>query len=246
MTDTLQQLVDVSRELGREDRHLTILGEGNTSADLGDGTFYVKASGHQLGAIGDEGFSRARLDDVMALLDGEQPSEEALHEALMTSLVAGSTAKPSIETMMHAVCLREGGAKFVGHTHAESCNMILCSMHGAEPFLSHIFPDGVVVCGAAPAVVPYCDPGFDLAASVRRSIANHREKHGKPPKLILLINHGIVALGQTATEVLNITLMAEKWARILFGTLCIGGPRVLPAGEVARIDNRLDEIYRRK
>jgi len=246
MMEILQPLVHLSQELGREDRRLTILGEGNTSADLGDGTFYVKASRHQLGTITRDGFSRARLDDVIALLDGDAPGEEALHEALMASLCEGSTAKPSIETMMHAVCLREGGAKFVGHTHAEACNMILCGASGAGPFLRHIFPDAVVVCGAVPAVVPYCDPGFELAVGVRTSIREYVDTHGKPPKLLLLINHGIVALGKTATEALNITLMAEKWARILHGVLAIGGPTYLPDEEVARIDSRLDEIYRRK
>jgi hypothetical protein len=39
-----EELVLLSRELGREDRQLAILGEGNTAADLGDGTFPVTAS----------------------------------------------------------------------------------------------------------------------------------------------------------------------------------------------------------
>lgn len=246
MTKILQQLVRLSQELGREDRRLTILGEGNTSADLDDGTFYVKASGHQLGAITGDGFSRVRLGDTIAMLDDDAPGEEALHKTLMASLVDGGATKPSIETMMHAVCLREGGARFVGHTHAEACNMILCSREGAKPFLSHIFPDAVVVCGTKPAVVPYADPGFELAVGVQSSLRSYRERHGKYPKLVLLINHGIVALGQTATEVLNITLMAEKWARILYGTLAVGGPNILPMTEVDRIDCRLDEIYRRE
>jgi rhamnose utilization protein RhaD (predicted bifunctional aldolase and dehydrogenase) len=75
MTDPLEKLVELSREVGREERRLTILGEGNTSAVLDDGTFYVKASGHQLGTITRDGFSRARLADVMKLLDGSGPSE---------------------------------------------------------------------------------------------------------------------------------------------------------------------------
>lgn len=246
MADVLEKLVDLSRELGREERRLTILGEGNTSAVLDDGTFYVKASGHQLGTITGGGFSRVRLDDVMKLLAGGAPSEAALHEALMMALVEGSDTKPSIETVLHALCLREGGARFVAHTHAEAAASILCSVHGAEPFLSHIFPDAIVVCGKVPAVVPYADPGFELALGVRRSLRDYTEAHRRSPKLMLLVNHGIMALGQTAAEALNITLMAEKWARILHGALTVGGPRYLPAAEVDRIDQRLDELYRRE
>jgi rhamnose utilization protein RhaD (predicted bifunctional aldolase and dehydrogenase) len=246
MADALEELVALSRDLGREERHLTILGEGNTSAALDDGTFYVKASGHRLGTITRGGFSQVRLADVMKLLDGSAPSEAALHEALMASLVDGSDTKPSIETLLHALCLVAGGARFVAHTHAEAAAAILCSVHGAEPFLSHIFPDAIVVCGKVPAVVPYADPGFELAVAVRRSLRDYAEAHGRPPKLLLLVNHGIMALGQTAAEALNITLMAEKWARILHGTLSIGGPRYLPGAEVERIDQRLDELYRRQ
>ena len=47
--ELLDQLIWLSREVGREDRQLAILGEGNTSALADDGTFWVKASGSQLG-----------------------------------------------------------------------------------------------------------------------------------------------------------------------------------------------------
>jgi hypothetical protein len=41
----LDELIQLSHELGTEERQLAILGEGNLSADCGDGTFWVKASG---------------------------------------------------------------------------------------------------------------------------------------------------------------------------------------------------------
>jgi hypothetical protein len=37
MQKTLDSLIKLSREIGKEERRLAILGEGNTSADLGDG-----------------------------------------------------------------------------------------------------------------------------------------------------------------------------------------------------------------
>jgi ribulose-5-phosphate 4-epimerase/fuculose-1-phosphate aldolase len=69
--------------------------------------------------------------------------------------------------------------------------------------------------------------------------------HGAAPKVILLENHGPVALGASDTEVFNILLMLDKWARILCPTLAIGGPRFLPETVSDRIDNRPDEHYRR-
>jgi len=46
--------------------------------------------------------------------------------------------------------------------------------------------------------------------------------------------------------VLNISLMANKWAQVIWGTYALGGPRFLPDREVERIDSRLDEHHRRR
>jgi rhamnose utilization protein RhaD (predicted bifunctional aldolase and dehydrogenase) len=209
----LDQLVSLSHELGREERRLTILGEGNTSADNGDGSFWVKGSGSQLGTIKPEQFSRARTDRVLALLEQTNLDGDELDAALRDALADASHAKPSI---------------------------------GAEPFRGHIFPDAIVVCGRHPMIVPYVDPGLPIAAAFDESLGEYLSRHGKPPKLALLVNHGIVALGQSAREVINITLMAEKWARILSASVRHGGPQFLSDEQADRIDNRLDEHHRRK
>ena len=63
---------------------------------------------------------------------------------------------------------------------------------------------------------------------------------------ISLLNHGLVALGDTAEEVENITAMAVKAARILLGTYAVGGPNFLPQADMDRITTRPDEELRRK
>jgi rhamnose utilization protein RhaD (predicted bifunctional aldolase and dehydrogenase) len=240
------RLLKLSHELGREDRQLSILGEGNTSADNGDGSFWVKASGTNLETIGINDVSRIRFDTIIELLDGPELSEEELNAALLDSRVHPEHKKPSIETFLHALCLNEDGVNWVGHTHAVSVNQILCSRLGAKPFLQHVFPDAVIVCGVCPAVVAYCDPGFALAIAVKQELQSYRDAHGKPPKLLLMVNHGPVALGGTAQEVFNIMLMADKWARILCGTYALGGPKFLPDGEAEHVEGRLDEVVRRQ
>jgi rhamnose utilization protein RhaD (predicted bifunctional aldolase and dehydrogenase) len=165
---------------------------------------------------------------------------------LRAALFDRAARKPSVETFMHALCLTEGQATWVAHCHPVAVNQILCSRLGAEPFLRQIFPDVIVVCGAVPAVVPYVDPGFALAQAIRAELRRYRAAYGFPPRLLLLENHGILALGQTAAEALNITLMADKWASILVGTYALGGPRFMAEADVARIDSRLDEHERRR
>ena len=238
-------LVTLSHELGRESRQFALLGEGNTSVSCGDGTFWVKASGGRLGTLDAGGVSRVRLEPVLAALERDTLSEEEVEAELVAALVDPSQKKPSVETFMHALCLSDGGATWVGHTHTVSVNRILCSTLGAEPFRRHVFPDAIVVCGLHPAVVPYVDPGFELAKAVRAELQWFKAEHGQLPKLLLMENHGVVALGQNEAEVLNIHLMADKWAKTLLGTYALGGPKYLPDEEAARIDARLDEHYRR-
>ena len=242
----LDQLIWLSHELGREERQLAILGEGNTSTLCPDRTFWVKASGSQLCNITTQGFSQVSLGAVMELMENETMDDHAVGRALLDVLSDPTHRRPSVETFLHALCLHEAGAKWVAHTHAVSVNQILCSRLGAEPFLQHLFPDGIVVCGRHPAVVPYVDPGFTLALVVRNELRRYQEAHGYAPKLLLMVNHGLVALGQTAQEALNITLMADKWAKIIVGTYALGGPNFLPDAQSERIDNRLDEHYRRQ
>lgn len=242
--EVLETLVWLSHELGIEARELVILGEGNTSADNGDGTFWVKASGYELSNINQQGFSLIDINIALQYLEGSPLDDQAVSEALMASQANSSHARPSVETFLHALCIRECGAKFIAHSHATSVNQILCSSLGASPFLGNICPDQIVVCGSAPAVVPYIDPGFNLAVAVREELRRYTDVYGCPPKVLFMINHGVVSLGKTAKEALNIQLMTDKWARILVGAMSIGGVQYMDEADVFRISNRLDEKYR--
>lgn len=245
MTPLLDKLLTLSHEIGRDDRHLAILGEGNTSADAGDGTFWIKASGGNLATLDQAGLTRVKFDPIMEAIDDPSLDDSGVREVLLAARADTEARLPSVETFMHAVCLREAGAQWIGHCHPVSVLQILCSQLGAEPFLQHVFPDEIVVCGRHLAVVPYIDPGIELARSVRTELRRFREEHGGTPKVILLVNHGPVALGETDRDVLNILLMLDKWARILLGNYTLGGPRFLPDATSTRIDTRPDEHYRR-
>jgi rhamnose utilization protein RhaD (predicted bifunctional aldolase and dehydrogenase) len=123
---------------------------------------------------------------------------------------------------------------------------ILCSTLGAEPFLHHIFPDAIVVCGRHLAIVPYVDPGIRLAVALRASLRKFIAEHKVPPKVILMLNHGPVILGQSPRDVLNTMLMLDKWATILAANFMVSGPRFLDEKLSDRIENRPDEHYRRR
>ena len=67
--DPLEELLRLSHEIGREDRKLTILGEGNTSAQVNGKEFLVKASGSCLTDLRGDQVTRCRFDTVLTLLE---------------------------------------------------------------------------------------------------------------------------------------------------------------------------------
>jgi rhamnose utilization protein RhaD (predicted bifunctional aldolase and dehydrogenase) len=245
--DILAQLVTMSNNLGDPALDYVILGEGNTSARADADTFWVKASGTDLRTIDRAGFVRVRFDRVLALLDEDDLSDDAIREGLEAAKVDRAvTVRPSVETVLHALALQLEGVNFVGHTHPTAVNTLLCSQKAEEAASGRLFPDHIVYCGPASVYVPYTDPGLPLARAVRDSIGRYVDAHHEIPKVILMQNHGLITLGRTAQEVEDITAMAVKAARVLLGTYALGGPRFLTAENVARIHTRPDEAYRRK
>ena len=83
----LQALLTMSRELGRPELDHVILGEGNTSARIDEGTFFVKGSGEQLGQIQAEGFVEVDMTRALALLEGSAMDGRTIKQALLETKV---------------------------------------------------------------------------------------------------------------------------------------------------------------
>jgi rhamnose utilization protein RhaD (predicted bifunctional aldolase and dehydrogenase) len=244
MSDVLEQLIGMSQALGDPANDYVILGEGNTSVRADDDSFWVKASGTELVRASRDSFVRVRFAPILEAMDGAQLTDAQVKQLLKTVTVEGTRA-PSIETFLHALCLQLEGIQFVGHTHPVAAVSLLCSQHSRELFSGSLFPDQIVLLGPAFVYVPYTDPGLPLALAVRDGVRQFVETQRRVPKVLMMENHGVFALGGTAQEVLNITQMLVKTCRVLTGTLAAGGPRYLSPEHVARIDQRPDELARR-
>ena len=244
--DVISRMLDLSHQLGREDRKLAILGEGNTSARLSADTFVVKASGSNLGSLTEKGTATCRFDALLPLLDRKAMADAAIDEALFASRVDPSSRKPSVEAMFHAWLLTLPGVNFVGHTHAVEVNKILATKHAKIFAMKRLCPDEIVCCGAEFVLVPYIDPGLKLAQGIRAAVKAYIRRLSLPPRVILLENHGLIALGATPEAVLAATLMANKAAEIFAGAVALGSPRFLSAAVAARIAGRPDEHYRQQ
>ena len=126
--DILSELLTMSQNLGNPKNDYVILGEGNTSAIVDNETFWVKASGTELRTINPDGVVQVYFDRLLAMLDGPDLADDEIKQALIDAKVDQKAAgHPSVETVLHAICLQLPDVNFVGHTHPTAINMITCS-----------------------------------------------------------------------------------------------------------------------
>ncbi len=242
----LSQLIAMSQTLGDPAFDYAILGEGNTSARADADTFWVKASGASMRTLDERGLVRVRFAAIFEMLACEKLTDIEIRKGLEAARADPDVKlMPSVETFLHAILLQLTGINFVGHTHPTAVNAILCSQHAEEAYSGCLFPDQIVYCGPAPVFVPYTDPGLPLARAVRQAVERYGETWGQTPKVVIMQNHGLIALGVSATDVENITAMTVKTARVIAGTYALGGPHFFTPQQVERIHSRPDEHYRK-
>ena len=189
----IEKLIEVSRKYGGDSRYV-IAGGGNTSFKTAD-RLWVKASGHALATITEDGF--AVLDRALLNPMGEKKYSDDTtlrEEQVKNDLAAACLTKdrrPSVETSMHN-CLE---AAFVVHLHPTLVNGLMCSKDAAET-CAKLFPDALYI--------PYTDPGYTLFKKVYDKIKDYRKGHGNDPKVIFLQNHGIFVGADTTKEIEDI------------------------------------------
>jgi rhamnose utilization protein RhaD (predicted bifunctional aldolase and dehydrogenase) len=242
----LKDLLTLSHEVGREDRGLAILGEGNTSVKLSAETFLVKASGTCLGTLREEDVVECRFAALLPLLDREQMSDEEMDQALLAARVDPGAKKPSVEAVFHAYLLSLPEVNFVAHSHATHVNQVLCSPRAQDFANQRMFPDEIVLCGPRSVYLPYTDPGLKLSQAIRRQTEAFIKKYQRQPRVVLMQNHGLITLGRTWQAALYTMLMAEKAAKIFAGAAAMGGPVFFTEPNVQRIAGRPDEAYRQR
>lgn len=242
------ELIELAHAMSEPLLGAAILSEGNVSASTENGTLWIKASGACMGEVDDCGFVEVYSDLVLETIGHLQIDEHEVRDLLNASRVNPETdAVPSTETFMHAYLLMLPEVRFVAHTHPEPLLTILSLENSNEYSNKRLFPDEIVLCGAASCWVPYCAPGLPLSIEIRNAVIEFEKSHGLFPKTIWLQNHGLIALGNTAREAESATRMSVKAARILLGALQTGKPiRWLSAEEVQQIANWPDEHYRQR
>jgi rhamnose utilization protein RhaD (predicted bifunctional aldolase and dehydrogenase)/NAD(P)-dependent dehydrogenase (short-subunit alcohol dehydrogenase family) len=194
--DALGQVLLASHLLGA-DRAVANFGGGNTSAK-GTATdhlgrevevMWVKGSGSDLATMSEKDFTPLRLDEMLAVFDRDEMSDEDMVAHLARCQVDPAAPRSSIETLLHAFV----PAPHVHHTHPDGIN-VLAGTRDGERLVAECFGDEA-------AWIPYIRPGFTLAKQVGTAV-------GENPglKLVVLAKHGLVVWGDSAEEAYRRTI----------------------------------------
>ena len=191
MQEKIEQLIEISRKYGSDSRYV-IAGGGNTSFK-DDQHLWVKASGHALATITEDGFAildRKKLNIISEkkYSDDTDKREEEVKNDLSAACIT-KDRRPSVETSMHNVI----DYAFVVHLHPTVVNGLMCSQN-AEAETNMLFGNEAVY-------IPYTDPGYLLFKEVVTRINDYKKKKGKHPSIVLLQNHGIFVSADTTTEI---------------------------------------------
>ena len=196
----IEQLIEVSRRYGADSRFV-IAGGGNTSFKTAD-RLWVKASGHALATIDEDGFAvldRAKLNPMgTKAYSADTAEREAQVKDDLAAACITKDRRPSVETSMHNAI----SYAFVVHLHPTAVNAMMCSVQ-AEAKCKELFPDALYI--------PYCDPGYTLFKKVYDEIQAYKAVRGTEPQVIFLQNHGIFVAADTVAEIDQIydTIMSE-------------------------------------
>ncbi|MGO8733662.1 MAG: SDR family oxidoreductase [Terriglobia bacterium] len=204
--ESLTQLIAISRAVGANPAYVQA-GGGNTSVKSQDGrTMAIKASGTPLTAMSETaGWVEVDTARALSIFDRkdlatlEANAREAGVVQHLSAAVIGGSGRPSVETALHAML-----GRVVIHTHPVAANALNCGP-GLKA-LGEITPAGEL----PPLWVPYTDPGWRLAITVKSAAEAYEKKHHHPPVVLFMENHGLLV---SAPEAQACVALHNEWVR---------------------------------
>jgi len=175
---------------------------------------------------GTSGNVSARCGQAMLVTPSGVPPERLSGDQMVLVQPDGSTPegglRPSSEWRMHQQILnRRPDANAVVHCHSRHATILACA--GREiPSMHYMVAVGG---GASVPVAPYATFGsVELAEAVVETLDGRAAA--------LMANHGQIVVARNLDSALAITEEIEEQAAVYWGTLAIGGPKLLSGDEM--------------
>jgi len=191
-------------------------GGNNSVKSSSEDRLWIKASGTRLAEVSTkQGIASLRLSALKQLVaqDSAKPKpsdaesrrqrhENAVHQ-MQAAIVNTGQGRASLETGFHSLL-----GDVVLHLHPVYLNAFTC-MEGGRETLADIAPQEF-------AWIDYAAPGQELAVQINQTL---QAQPGKECNCIVLENHGFIASGNTAKEVIASTEQFLNVAQTFFGDL---------------------------
>lgn len=235
MTDLFpisSELISLAHRIGNHPARLALWNEGAVAARLPGGKYAVSTAGASLGRLDARGMVELDLAKAQELLVADDSTDDSLAEAWTLP----DSPAPSADAFAFADLFAFEGVRFAAHSQPIPVNQVICSPRARQFADRRNLPHEVLACGQASVLVPFMPPGLALAREIKRKIALWRDRFKTVPKLILIQNHGMIALGESVDEVIMITEMTVKFAEIFLGAAMMGGPEFMKPTHVTQLD----------
>ncbi len=146
-----------------------------------------------------------------------------------------SNLRPTCEISMHlGIYMVREDVKAVFHTHPPITVGLISAGVKFKPF----FPEFVAILGKKIPIIDYVPPAGE---EIRKAVC----KEIKKSDVVLLKNHGVVAVGQSIKEAYTRSLIVEEAAKSLFVGIISGKMRYFKKEEIEGIENLEAEDYRK-
>jgi NAD(P)-dependent dehydrogenase (short-subunit alcohol dehydrogenase family)/rhamnose utilization protein RhaD (predicted bifunctional aldolase and dehydrogenase) len=201
---SLAQLIEISCAVGGRTDYVQA-GGGNTSVKSPDGqTMAIKASGTALTSMSESaGWVEVDVAAVLSIFEQDELAQletdarEARVLKHFSSAIVGGHGRPSVETALHAML-----GRVVIHTHPVAANALNCGP--GQKALEDITLPGEL----PPLWVPYTDPGWRLAHTIRLAAEAYEDVHGCLPAVLFMENHGLLV---SAPEAQACVALHAEW-----------------------------------
>jgi NAD(P)-dependent dehydrogenase (short-subunit alcohol dehydrogenase family)/rhamnose utilization protein RhaD (predicted bifunctional aldolase and dehydrogenase) len=235
--ESLTQLVELSRTVGVNPDYVQA-GGGNTSVKSSAArTMAIKASGTALTSLNElEGWVELSVGEVLSILDRadlatlDAKEREARVLEHLSSAVVGGHGRPSVESALHAML-----GRVVIHTHPVAANALNCG-----PGLKAL--NEIILPGELPPLwMSYTDPGWCLATATKAAVETYQKKHGFPPAVVFMENHGLLVSAPNARDCLA---LHNEWVARCERYFAPKAPPVQPAPKMdsATLRNTMVEL----
>jgi L-fuculose-phosphate aldolase len=164
----------------------------------------------------------------------EIKEDEWVKVNMKTGEITGNL-RPTCEISMHlGIYMEREDVKAVFHTHPP----ITVGLISAGVKFKSFFPEFVAILGKNIPIIEYVPPAGE---KIRKAVV----KEIKRANVVLLKNHGVVAIGQSLKEAYTRSLIVEEAAKSIFVGILSGKIRYFTKKEIEQIENLEAEDYRK-